>query len=247
MIRLGQFLFRFRNWLFPTVLLVAVAFGTPRYPLGDAGLDRIMDAFGILVTLLGQGVRAITIGYEYIVRGGRHRQVYADGLVTGGVYAHVRNPMYLGNGLMMLGIALILHATVFYVVCLPLVVLAYAAIIAAEEDFLRRKFGSEFGEYCRRVPSLVPRLTGFRHSVEGMRFNWRRLIVKEYGTILMTLLGIVLMTLWDEYRIVGPEALPPAEEIALRIAPLVILFIVVWALKKTRRLSADQPDRHSAA
>ena len=56
-----------------------------------------MDALGVFVSFLGLGVRAATIGFEYVVRGGRNRQVYADHLVQGGIYAHTRNPMYLGQ------------------------------------------------------------------------------------------------------------------------------------------------------
>ena len=45
----------------------------------------------------------LTIGYEYIVRGGRQGKVYAEDLVQGGVFAHSRNPLYLGNLLIIVG------------------------------------------------------------------------------------------------------------------------------------------------
>jgi len=242
MVALGQILFRFRNGLFPLVLLVAILGGTPRFLMGDPGWDSFMDALGVLVAALGLGVRGFTIGFEYVVRGGRNHQVYADRLVTGGVYAHTRNPMYIGNGLIVLGISLILNAPIFYAVCLPLLILAYGSIIAAEEHYLRQKFGVEFDEYCRQVPRLVPRLAGLRRSLEGIPFNWRRLIVKEYGTIFSTVLTVFLATLWDDYRILGPAALPSSQAMILFLAPLAIFYILAWVLKKMRILSADGRD-----
>lgn len=236
LLKAGQFLFRYRNMLFPLVLVFAVLACTPRYPFGEPRLEPIFDALGIVVALLGLGVRSLTIGYDYIVRGGRNRQVYADHLVAGGVFAHTRNPMYLGNGLIVLGVALIINAPEFYLVCLPLTAFAYAAIITAEEAYLREKFGPEFDAFCARVNRILPRLSGFRHSIEGMQFDWRRLIVKEYNTIFMTIAGVVIASICDNY--VLPGATEPLD-FSLLIAvltPLMVLYVVVWTLKKTRRL-----------
>jgi protein-S-isoprenylcysteine O-methyltransferase Ste14 len=182
LVPLGQFLFRFRGWIFPVVVLVALVFSRPRHLLGDSALDAWMDALGVVVAVSGLAVRAVTIGYEYIVRGGRNKQVYADDLVQGGVYALTRNPMYVGNGLLILGCALIMNAPAFYLIALPVTLLAYASIIAAEEAYLREKFGAKFDAYCARVNRILPRVWGFRQATAGMRFNWRRLLVKEYNT-----------------------------------------------------------------
>ena len=59
------------------------------------------------MALKGQVLRAAVIGYVYILRGGRDRQVYAEDLVTSGFFAHARNPLYLGNILILVGLFLI--------------------------------------------------------------------------------------------------------------------------------------------
>ena len=241
MIALGRFFFRFRGTVFPFLLLFALLVGTPRHLLNDAGSDVYLDVVGALVALLGLVVRGATIGYEYIVRGGRNRQVYADTLVQGGVYAHTRNPVYLGNGLLVLGCALIINAPEFYLVALPLTALAYGSIIAAEEAYLRDKFGGEFDAYCRRVNRILPRLSGFRQSTEGMRFNWRRLIVKEYNTIFGAIAAVAALSIWDDYRIVGESALPTVRFALAFAIPWLVAYVVVWGLKKTRRLQAELP------
>jgi protein-S-isoprenylcysteine O-methyltransferase Ste14 len=246
-VALGRFLFRFRGVVFPALLLFALLVATPRHLLSDAKADAWLDVVGALVALLGLGVRAVTIGYEYIVRGGRNKQVYADNLVQGGVYAHTRNPMYVGNGLLVLGCALILHAPEFYLVALPLTALVYASIIAAEEAYLRDKFGAEFDAYCRRVNRIVPRLSGWRESMKGMRFNWRRLIVKEYNTIFGAVAAVTALSVWDDYRIVGESALPGAPLVLAFAIPWLAGYLFVWGLKKTRRLQAEAPQPQKSA
>jgi protein-S-isoprenylcysteine O-methyltransferase Ste14 len=240
MVELGRFLFRHRGVVFTAIVLGVLLFSTPRYLLGHAGLDGRMDVLGVLVALLGLAVRAVTIGYEYIVRGGRNRQVYADHLVQGGIYAHTRNPMYLGNGLLILGWALIVNAPQFYLIALPLTLLFYAAIIAAEEAYLREKFGAEFEAYCARVNRILPRLTGFRSSVEDMRFNWRRVLVKDYNTMFLSVLLLAGLVIWDDFVIQGEAQLPSRAEALVFLVPWVALYLVVWRMKKTRRLEADR-------
>jgi protein-S-isoprenylcysteine O-methyltransferase Ste14 len=249
MIALGRFAFRFRNLLFPLILVGVLAISTPRDPLGDPAYDVWMDLAGTLVVLLGLSVRAITIGYEYIVRGGRGKQVYADHLVQGGIYAHTRNPMYLGNALILLGLALVINAPVFYLLALPLTALMYGSIIAAEEAYLREKFGAGFDDYCARVNRLFPRLSGFRRSVEGMRFNWRRVVVKDYSTVFASILGIVLLDWWHDYGINGTLVPWSADHQAMTVFLVAwgLLFIVVWRLKKSRWIEGDVPDAQRRA
>jgi protein-S-isoprenylcysteine O-methyltransferase Ste14 len=160
---------------------------------------------GFLVALTGQLLRVVTIGLEYIIRGGRGRQVYAETLVQGGIFAHCRNPLYVGNFLILLGVGLASNSALFLEVAIPFFALAYWAIIAAEENYLRNKFGIEFDEYCARVNRLIPNLSGIRKTLEGMRFNWRRLITAEYGSAFIWIAAIILVTLknlWlsGEYR-----------------------------------------------
>jgi protein-S-isoprenylcysteine O-methyltransferase Ste14 len=244
MVALGRFLFRYRGVVSTLILLIVLAVSTPRHLQGNPALDWWMDILGALVVFMGLATRAITIGYEYVIRGGRAKQVYADNLVQGGVYAHTRNPMYVGNSLIILGWAIIVHAPEFYLVALPLTALLYASIIATEESYLREKFGAEFDSYCARVNRIIPRLSGFRASIEGMRFNWRRVLVKDYSTIFLSIAAVLLLSFWDDYRILGKQGLPRIGVAFAFAVPWLLLYFVVWRLKKTRRLEAE-PSRRS--
>ena len=120
----------------------------------------IAAALGFATSAAGEFVRASTIGLQYIVRGGRDRRVYAKDLVTGGLYSHTRNPMYVGNMLILVGLAIASNSWTCVAVAIPFYAFVCAAIVAAEERYLRDRFGADFDAYCRDVPRWLPRLSG---------------------------------------------------------------------------------------
>jgi protein-S-isoprenylcysteine O-methyltransferase Ste14 len=83
-------------------------------------------------------------------------------LVVGGVYRHVRNPMYVAVLSIIIGQALLFSSWV---------VVAYGAVAGAamvsfvkfyEEPTLARRYGAEYEAYRRAVPGWLPRLTPWR-------------------------------------------------------------------------------------
>lgn len=198
MIAIGNFFFHFRNGLFPLFYLLLFVPGPPI--VADYRLALLL---GLAVALTGQSLRAITIGLDYIKRGGRNRQVYAQRLVSGGLFAHCRNPLYVGNFTILLGVGVASNSLLFLGVAIPFFAFAYWAIIAAEENYLRGKFGAEYDEYCARVNRLLPRFTGLAATLAGMRFNWRRLISAEYGATFIWTAAIVLVTAKNAWLLHG--------------------------------------------
>lgn len=237
MILFGNFLFRFRNALFPILLIAFVLFARPSYFLGSAHLDAYLDGLGVAVALLGQILRALTIGYAYIQRGGKDRQVYADELVDRGVFAHSRNPLYIGNVLIMAGLSLIINAKAVYLIGVPLVLLIYAAMIMAEEHYLCGKFGVAYEAYCRRVNRFWPRWRNFSQSISGMSFDWRRLIVKEYGTTFGWIASAIGLRMWSLHVVSGPAAAAEINQLGILLIPLAITYLIVRFMKKTHRLA----------
>ena len=135
MVELGNFLFRNRNGLFPFFYLILFV------PSAEVLHDPVIAmTIGFTVTMLGQIIRVITIGLVYIVRGGKNRRVYADDLVTTGIFAHCRNPLYVGNILILSGLGIASNSFVFLAVFLPVFLFFYQAIVLAEEDFLKKKY-----------------------------------------------------------------------------------------------------------
>ena len=236
LVAIGNFLFRFRNGLFPLAFLLVFLPGPAVFPT-----DVVAAIVGAAVALLGQVVRGATIGLKYIVRGGRNRRVYAADLITEGLYSHTRNPMYVGNLLILTGIALASNSLTCLAIAVPMFVFFYIAIVAAEENFLRGKFGEAFDFYCRDVPRWRLRLNGLGATMKSMEFKWGRVIVKEYGTPTGWIIGISLVlvqNIWASGQPLNPAPTAVVVAEACAIAA-VIGWIVARVLKKTRTIVAD--------
>jgi protein-S-isoprenylcysteine O-methyltransferase Ste14 len=148
---------------------------------------------GLFVTVLGQAIRGATIGLAYIVRGGKDKKVYAEHLVSTGIFSHCRNPLYVGNILMLLGVGILANSLIYVAIIMPLFLFIYQAIVLAEEHFLRGKFGADFDAYCAKVNRWIPSLKGISATFSSMEFNWKRWVLKEYTTQFIWLAGIVLL------------------------------------------------------
>jgi len=99
----------------------------------------------------------------------RSDRVEAPQLTTGGPYAHVRNPLYVGNFLTALGFAIAFTGgdepakrNALIAAGLGTMLAVYATIIPLEEAYLRQTFGADFDDYVARVPSILPRLSPSR-------------------------------------------------------------------------------------
>jgi len=199
-VRTGDFFFRYRNAVFPVVLVALFAtFRPPAQYLGSESLEEWKDVLAIAVALAGLAFRATVIGFAYIKRGGLNKRVYADNLVTEGFFGLCRNPLYLGNMLIYAGVFL-MHGNP-WVVGLGILGywLIYESIIAAEEFFLRDKFGPGYADYCHDVPRWLPRLSRFSEALHGMRFNWKRVVVKDYTTMANAAMALLLLELLERY------------------------------------------------
>ena len=198
----GNFVFRYRDYLAPAAVLCIVLFTHPLPWLGDPRADAVLDALGICCALAGQSLRVLVIGLAYIQRGGKNKRIAGDELVTDGVFAHCRHPLYLGNFLLLLGLLIIWNSPAAYLLGVSAVGLSLYAMASAEERFLHRKFGARYVAYCRRVNRFVPDLRGLRGTVARFQFDWRRVIRKEYGTTFSWTTTVVVLvvlerTTWD--------------------------------------------------
>jgi protein-S-isoprenylcysteine O-methyltransferase Ste14 len=237
-VKLGNFIFSHRNVIFP-LFFVLFVLGT-RPASGSNHLEIWRYAMGIAVAFAGQLIRALTIGLAYIIRGGKNRRVYAKTLVKNGIFAHCRNPLYLGNILIVIGLGIVAHSILFYVLGIPLFIFMYMAIIKAEEDYLANTFGEEYIEYCRNVNRFIPRLSGIRKTIEGMQFNWRRLIVKEYGATYLWITCMILLIMKNQLFLYGNKVNKNVLlTLSLSFFIVTLLYAVARYLKKSKRLRAD--------
>lgn len=237
MVAIGNFFFKYRNWIF---ILFYGALFIPSWPLFSPA--RFGNCYyiwpvgiGLFITCLGQLIRGLTIGLAYIVRGGKEGKPYAEGLVTEGIFNHCRNPLYVGNILMLLGVGILANSLVYVAIVIPVFIFIYQAIVLAEEDFLRKKFGSGFDEYCKKVNRWFPNLSGICKTFRSMKFNWKRWILKEHTTQFIWLNGIVLLLLLKYPELTGYDK--NLRNLLLGIIPgiLLLLYLLLRYVKKTGR------------
>jgi protein-S-isoprenylcysteine O-methyltransferase Ste14 len=196
--KLGSFIFKYRNIIFPIFIFLLV-FSAKPFTVSEH-LEYWIYVLGIAVALIGQAIRALTIGLAYIRRGGKDRKVFAKKLVTGGIFKHCRNPLYLGNIVIVTGLGIIANSAPFYFIGIPLFIFMYLAITKAEEKYLRDRFGEEYIEYCKNVNRFMPDLSGISKTIKSMTFNWQRLVVKEYGTTFSWILCAILIIMKNHLK-----------------------------------------------
>jgi protein-S-isoprenylcysteine O-methyltransferase Ste14 len=99
-------------------------------------------------------------------------------LTTSGPYAYTRNPLYLGSLFLAAGFAI--AARSWWIVAIMLIMFAviYVPVIAGEERYLRLTF-TEYEDYARHVPRMLPRLTpyGSQRSAYSAERYWKH---REY-------------------------------------------------------------------
>jgi protein-S-isoprenylcysteine O-methyltransferase Ste14 len=125
--------------------------GDPWPPLQVLGALLVITGAAVLVHAFARFVRE-GLGTPAPVAPTEH-------LVVGGLYRHVRNPMYLAVGATILGQALLLgrYGLLLYLAAFAAAV--YAFVRGYEEPTLADRYGAEYERYRREVPGWIPRLS----------------------------------------------------------------------------------------
>ena len=198
MVKIGNLFFRTRNFIFPVFYLFLFI------PSSQITIDyKIVSIIGFSITLVGQLIRMLTIGLVYVIRGGRKKRIYAEGLVLDGLFSHCRNPMYVGNILMIIGLSIFSNSLLSVSILIPLFIFIYQSIVIAEEDFLRSKFKEGFQDYCNKVNRWIPRIKGINKTFYENEFKFKKIIYKEYNTTFVWTVGATLLFAYNNFKIKG--------------------------------------------
>jgi protein-S-isoprenylcysteine O-methyltransferase Ste14 len=122
-------------------------------------------ALGVVLIVGGVGVLLHAFG-RFVVEGlGTPAPVApTERLVVGGLYRHVRNPMYLAVAATITGQALLLGRTVLLAYAVLFMAAVGAFVHLYEEPTLTRRYGEEYAAYRRAVPAWLPRRRTFGKS-----------------------------------------------------------------------------------
>jgi protein-S-isoprenylcysteine O-methyltransferase Ste14 len=105
------------------------------------------------VALFNSGVALRVWAQRYL----RYRLRNGHELATGGPYAYTRNPVYIGNLLILAGLCVMCELPWMIPVVCGWGALVYDSAVRFEETRLAKRHGEAFGAYCRRVNRWFPR------------------------------------------------------------------------------------------
>ncbi len=181
----GHWLFRWRSFL--PLFLIAIlipGFLQFRYPANSHFNDSCWEIACLVIGFSGLLFRCFTVGY--VPRGTSGRNTtgqIAESLNTTGVYSMLRNPLYLGNYLMFLGVIMMVAVHAWW---LPIIFtlafwLYYERIVMAEEAFLSEKFGETYKSYAAKTPAFVPKFSNW--TKPELPFSFRTVLRREYSSL----------------------------------------------------------------
>ncbi len=181
---LGSALYRVRSWTAVPFVIALLAVARP---------SAALLVWGALLVLCGEALRVC--GLRHLGATARGGRLHADALATGGPFRFVRNPIYLGNVLLVAGFLVaggVAHPA-FLACAAAALAIQYGAIIATEEAFLARRFPEAFARYRARVPRLLPRRAPYGPATAPRRAT-RDVLRAEFRTLhtlalLLTLIG----------------------------------------------------------
>lgn len=197
--REGNWLFKYRSYLPIAMLGVGMFIFFVCLQKHDGLFFRVQEHWQVYeyvclaISLLGIAVRIYTVGHTPANTSGRNTQTQlADQLNTTGIYSLVRHPLYLGNFLMYIGIALLVCDFGFTCIFILTYWLYYERIMCCEESFLQRKFGDTYVEWASRTPAFIPRFKHFKKPAYS--FSWKKVLKKEKNGVFALFL---IFTLFD--------------------------------------------------
>jgi len=154
---------------------------------------------GILIAINGELIRLWGVswaGSETRTTGG----VGGTYLVISGPFAYVRNPLYVGNILMYLGLGIMSMSLFPYlqIVAIIFFMIQYQFIVKEEEGFLITKFGNDYKNYLQNVPRFLPRVTAYKNdSIPQPNYNVGAGLKSETRTLqAFVIVALLIVVRW---------------------------------------------------
>lgn len=242
--REGSFLFRWRSYaplLLVPVIIVALPEQRHISALIGHTAEHAIFYVAVLVAFAGLAIRWATVAFVPPGTSGRNTiGQRAHQLNTTGMYSVVRNPLYVGNFIAILGV--LLSVKVWWVIAI--FVLCYwlyiERVIAVEEAYLEAKFEDQYREWVARVPAFVPNLTGWIPPAGP--FSLTFLLRREYNGLLAVGGSFFVLELTFDVLVQDqPIALWLDEDLAwgvLGAGTLALFLVLRWLKRQTRVLDA---------
>src|SRR5213082_1606632 len=180
--RIGALLFRNRSWL--PVLFIGVPLLVPGHMTATGWI------VGAVAIIAGEWIRLAGVAAAGTVTRRRSRTVQR--LVTYGVFAWVRNPLYVGNFLIWMGFTVISGVWWFLPIAVVIFAVEYSLIVRYEEGVLESIFGADYLAYKQSTPRWIPRPP---KRAESGPHDWPEAWRSEVSTFLQYAALVVLFVI----------------------------------------------------
>jgi protein-S-isoprenylcysteine O-methyltransferase Ste14 len=142
----------------PLLAAAAVVLGLLLDWLLPAYLLRVLLSFPermvIGIVLIAAGLALIVSANLAFREAGTNVEPWKPSLtiVTGGVFRWLRNPMYVGGVVLLVGLAILLASDWMVVMTVVTALILHVGVVKREERYLEAKFGDAYRRYMSTVP-----------------------------------------------------------------------------------------------
>ncbi|HXD45967.1 MAG TPA: isoprenylcysteine carboxylmethyltransferase family protein [Pseudolabrys sp.] len=141
----------------PLLALAAVVFGLLLDGLFPAFVLTVLldfnERLAIGIVLMAAGLALVAAANLSFRKAGTNPEPWkpATAIVATGVFAWLRNPMYVGGTVLLIGLAILVASDWMVVTTIVMAVILHFGVVRREERYLEAKFGDAYRDYCARV------------------------------------------------------------------------------------------------
>ncbi|MDD5116736.1 MAG: isoprenylcysteine carboxylmethyltransferase family protein [Candidatus Omnitrophica bacterium] len=236
----GNWFFKWRSYLpllFIPLFLMALKEGEYIERVFGERIGDFWETFAVMVSFSGLVVRCFTAGYVPRGTSGRNtKSQVAEKLNITGMYSITRNPLYLGNYLIIFGITLFIQVWWLAFFVWVGFWLYYERIIFSEEEFLRKKFGGEFIVWAQKTPIIIPNFRNWRKP--DLPFSFKTVLRREFSTYFAIVAVFFFLELAGGF-LEGEGFSVHNSWLIFFLVSTVIYFTLLFFKKKTRVLDVN--------
>jgi protein-S-isoprenylcysteine O-methyltransferase Ste14 len=154
---------------------------------------------GFIIAVIGELIRLWGVSWA----GSETRTTGTVGgtyLIVSGPFAHLRNPLYLGNILMYTGLGIMSFALFPWLQIAGFIFFSiqYFMIVQEEEKYLQQTFGKEYQDYKNNVPRFIPRISKYKSgNIEQPVYDLKKGLKSERRSLqAFSIVSLTIILLW---------------------------------------------------
>lgn len=237
---MGNLLFKYRGQIPVLLFLLVIPFiFQTDFTVFPKTLIQKNNIVSFIISFFGILIRIYTVGKTPAGTSGRNRmKQIAKKLNTKGIYSVCRNPLYLGNYIIWLGLSIYTLNTLFTIILSLFFIIYYGKIIKTEEEYLLNKFGNSFLKWKNKTPKFFPSFNYYNQ--EKYSFSLKTVLKREYSSVLATVISFFYIDILINIKMNANNLVN--KELLIIFLITTLLTIILRIIKKNTTL-LDQKGR----